>query len=68
MKSTAWGNRNPAPDQAIKRRLISCNSANTEFLVGHAEAFGAGPSSIYTAGLPGGGIMVNGGGWYCTSP
>ena len=66
VKSTSWGNRT-AP-VTINGRLISCNSANTEFLVGNAQAFGAGPSSIYTPGLPGGGIMVNGGGWYCTSP
>ncbi len=57
VKSTAWGNR--TEPVTINGRLISCSSANTEFLVGNSQALGAGPS---------GPLMVNGGGWYCTSP
>ncbi len=56
-----WGNR--TEPVVINGRLISCNSANTKFLVGNLQAFGAGPSGDYETG-----IMDNGGGWYCQAP
>jgi hypothetical protein len=54
-----FGNR--TEPVTINGRLISCNGANTRFLVGNAQALGAGPSDVD-------GIMVNGGGWGCETP
>lgn len=62
----AWGNR--TEPVMINGRLISCNAAHTEFLVGNLQAFGARPSGAYEPTMPGGGIMVNGGGWNWAAP
>ena len=62
----SWGNR--TVPVTINGRLISCTAAKAKFLVGNVQALGVGPSGAYEPTMPGGGIMVNGGGWDCETP